>query len=279
LGSSSCFVVTHHSHQHLRVFVVVFVCVCVHAPVAMAESDDQNSIWQDLRDACPIGLPSKTIVLKTISLLSSIIVYVALPSLRVENGSVDSCDPIRTYGEIPEEGMELLMKAADSTTAARKPREAGDFLDIGSGHGVFVRWACKSGGFSTCWGVEIQAERHKVAVASQQDDRVQGVHLLLGDIRHHSQTFDNVSLVYWNNLCYATDVAEAVAHNFATRAPANAELWSLAALPYPLPESVERIPSDLELVMPWREELPYKPYRYRKKEGTAMVEDHKDKEL
>lgn len=226
---------------------------------AVVDAADGGGFWQDLRDACPFGLPPMAIVLKVISLASSIIVYLALPSMRVENGSVDACDPVRTYGEIPQEGMLQLMDAVGRDVGA-----SGDFLDIGSGFGNYAIWACRHGGFSRCWGVELMQDRHEVAEATLRDAGVAGVTLLLGDMKHHPQVYRNLSFAYWNNLCFPEDVSKAVTAQFAASAPVGAELWALAALPGPLAPGIARAHSDVFLMMPWRPEFAYRTFRYRR---------------
>lgn len=223
-----------------------------------------GGLWHDLTDACPCGLPSKTIVLKVISLLSSVVVFVALPAMRVDNGSVDSCDPLTTYGEISDASMRALADAAGGGD------EGGTFLDIGSGHGRFVLWACRLGGFGRCIGIEVQKDRHEVAAASLATaaSGSERVSLVLGDVRDHREVFQGLRLAYWNNLCFPTEVAEAVAAHFAATAPEGAELWSLAPLPGGVVADgerpgVERAEADIELMMDWRDE-PYRPFRYRR---------------
>lgn len=227
----------------------------------MRREEELGSFWQDLKDACPALPINQTIVLKAISFLASVSVFVWLPALRVENGSADSCDPVRTYGEITEEGMRTVMEALSAKGGEEVAAEE-TFLDIGSGHGAFPLYACQQGPFSRCVGIEVQRKRHEVATAVWQDadGNRTGVTLLHGDVQEHPEAFERVRLVYWNNLCFSTEAAKVIALHFAARAPAGAELWVLS----PLPDGIAGLlweQQDVQLRMGWRDE-PYRPIKY-----------------
>lgn len=235
------------------------------APRTLTATD--GGIWEDLKEAFPLSLPDRNIVFRFIAFACSIIVYLGVPAMRVENGSADACDPVRTYGEISEEGMVQLLDGL----GGRERSALGDFLDIGSGHGAYAMWACRHGGFSRCWGVELQRERHEVAETALRESRTNGVSLILGDIQAHPEVFLNLSFAYLNNLCFPSDVAKAVAARFGQSAPLGAELWTLAPLPEPLATGIEKASTNISLFMPWRQDQPYHPFRYRRAlpEGPA----------
>eukprot|EP00913_Durusdinium_trenchii_P016856 g15846.t1 len=118
--------------------------------------DDVRSFLDDLHAAWPGPPLTLRNVGLAVPLLAILWTYWQLPALRVENGSVDHCDPLRTYGEITVRGMHTISRIA--------PR-GGVFLDIGSGHGSFVLWAAQEG-FNESRGVEVVQERHEKALRS-----------------------------------------------------------------------------------------------------------------
>jgi len=221
-------------------------------PVAL----DDGCLWQDLADACP-ELPWK-LILKALCFAMSVVTYVAMPALRVDNGSADSCDPVRTYGEITQEGMRAFRDAIGR-------EEPGTFVDVGSGHGTFVQWACRHGGFSRCIGVELDRERHDSAEKHQRQAGTPGVHFLHGDIRDHLHVvMKDVSHIYWNNLCFPSDITDTVARAFAGAAPLGSELWTLADLP--IHPGAVRGETTIDLLMNWRADT-YRPFRFLREEA------------
>ncbi|OLP92898.1 hypothetical protein AK812_SmicGene25255 [Symbiodinium microadriaticum] len=89
---------------------------------------------RDLSDAMPSLPPAlRSALAFAVPLVAVLLTFNKLPAMRIENGSVDSCDPVRTYGEITQSGMRSVVQLA----ALR----GGVFLDIGSGNGAFVLWA------------------------------------------------------------------------------------------------------------------------------------------
>ncbi|CAE7525218.1 unnamed protein product [Symbiodinium natans] len=221
-----------------------------------------RELLRDLFDAMPSIPPAlRSTLAFAVPLVAIFLTFRKLPAMRVENGSVDSCDPIRTYGEITKSGMLSVAQLA------AKP--GGVFLDIGSGNGAFVLWAAskppEGGGYNYSRGVEVMLERHqqalaKVSEASQRRGKVDLVH---GNILEHLQLLSGVMLVYWNNLCFSSSESKAVLQAFTQRAPRGATLVTLAELKIEagaLPAlSVRRGTSSLQ--MEWREEG-YLPFVY-----------------
>lgn len=198
-----------------------------------------------------LGLP-------LLSLAAVLFILFVLPPLRVENGSVDSCDPVRTYGELTTSGLKSLLDLVGPL-----PEEAA-FLDIGSGHGNLPMWACSEGGFQRCIGIELKRDRHIQAMRALADlpELHDNVTLLIGDASSRLDIFHGVHVVYWNNLCYSTEVATTIARNFVAAAPIGARLYALA----PLPNSVPRLlhlgqHGGTPLEVDWREEA-YNAYEY-----------------
>ncbi|CAE8613169.1 unnamed protein product [Polarella glacialis] len=229
---------------------------------------DLRETFQDLVDAWPgppVGLKA------SVSLVAMLVIYFNLAPMRVDNGSADSCDPVRTYGEITERGMQMLTTVAGLTGNAA-PR--GGFVDIGSGNGRLVIWAAtpspEGAGFARSSGVELQLERHQEALkeaALAPSDAQDKIALVRGSILHHLGLLSNASVVYWNNLCFPSDVARTVAEEFSIRAPLGAVLVTLAELPHSsraeeqtLPGLAVRRPDEL-LEMSWRE-ASYRPFVY-----------------
>eukprot|EP00435_Cladocopium_sp_Y103_P064199 s414_g25.t2 len=120
--------------------------------------EEARIFLKDLQEAWP-GPNLRTMSL-AVPLLAIIWTYRQLPALRVENGSVDHCDPLRTYGEITTRGMHTVSRLAPG----------GVFLDIGSGHGNFVLWAVMQGGFNESRGIEVVEERHLAALRKDLDE-------------------------------------------------------------------------------------------------------------
>eukprot|EP00928_Gymnodinium_smaydae_P021787 TRINITY_DN18531_c4_g1_i1.p1 TRINITY_DN18531_c4_g1~~TRINITY_DN18531_c4_g1_i1.p1 ORF type:complete len:295 (-),score=66.55 TRINITY_DN18531_c4_g1_i1:10-894(-) len=230
-----------------------------------------GSALEDLKEVI-FGQSPVTSLLPAFVLAAVLVAFLFLPAFRVENGSRDSCDPVRTYGEISAAGREALIRLA------RAPGETsiGAFVDLGSGEGHFPIWACTHGGFWRCLGVELQKERHERAeaalAAAGAAAGAAGVSLLLGNVLDFPHLFDDASLVYWNNLCFPPSDLEAVAARFARLAPDRAVLVSLVELP----ETSGLVRSELDepLAMAWSEE-PYRAYRHVK-EGSARTKANQE---
>eukprot|EP00927_Polykrikos_kofoidii_P051149 TRINITY_DN44948_c0_g1_i1.p1 TRINITY_DN44948_c0_g1~~TRINITY_DN44948_c0_g1_i1.p1 ORF type:complete len:317 (-),score=40.30 TRINITY_DN44948_c0_g1_i1:83-1033(-) len=255
-----------------------------------------QSLWEDLKAACPWFMQPQPRALASrgdtacrsaigtdvasfrgplpiaLGLSVVLVAWLLLPVMRVDNGSEDSCDPIRTYGEITLEGMQSLIDQMVTPVTSNLNSPRGAFVDIGSGRGGFVRWACspEGGAFERCVGVEVQQSRHEEALKALAADSRQrlmaNVTLLHADITRHIEVLsdEDVRLVYWNNLCFPDLIGRTVAEHFARATPETAVLVTLAALPEPLPEglqTVERLAESLR--MAWREEG-YRPYIYRR---------------
>lgn len=244
------------------------------APLAkesLAKAAEEDNLWRDLLDACPRLPFNGKVALRALPFATSLFCYYIIPALRVENGSVDACDPIRTYGQITQRGMETLLAAAGKD--ATEDFSQSTFLDIGSGRGAFPMFACNRGAFGHCVGVELQLDRHDAALeAWRSSGSNPQVKLILGNITAHERVFNGVRLAYWNNLCFSAEVSMATAQSFARSAPVGAELWTLARLPEVVEGlvEVEAISSAVEmdsptLEMDWRDE-PYVPIRYVRRE-------------
>lgn len=234
-------------------------------PVRQKASDtngSQRGCWEeariflkDLQEAWP-GPNLRTMSL-AVPLLAIIWTYRQLPALRVENGSVDHCDPLRTYGEITARGMHTVSRLAPG----------GVFLDIGSGHGNFVLWALNQGGFNESRGIEVVEERHLAAlqkaqeVAAQHAQHAQHVTLRMGDAREHLELFDGTHLVFWNNLCFASETSNLITKAFAERAAKGARLVTLAELEVSSLASLTMRRGEVLVEVDWREEG-YLPYVY-----------------
>lgn len=180
------------------------------------------SIWSDLADAWPGPSGWRGLHL-AICATAILIVYTNLAAMRVENGSVDNCDPVTTYGEITKEGMEALRRMDGG--------RGGRFLDIGSGNGAFVLWAVTEGGFDQSIGVEMQAQRHEEALKLRKSaGSGASATFVRGDVLEHLELISGVRVVFWNNLCFPREAVRPVAKQFLTSAAEGARLFTLAEL-------------------------------------------------
>eukprot|EP00929_Paragymnodinium_shiwhaense_P006181 TRINITY_DN10909_c0_g1_i2.p1 TRINITY_DN10909_c0_g1~~TRINITY_DN10909_c0_g1_i2.p1 ORF type:complete len:684 (+),score=169.14 TRINITY_DN10909_c0_g1_i2:123-2174(+) len=250
-------------------------------------------LWEDIKAAWPLAVPdawrgshggsapSKSkppsvtgmkggLLLPLVAWFGAVAVWFAAPALRVENGSQDSCDPIRTYGEIDPAAATLLMEAV------LDERRTGSLVDIGSGHGSLLRWACGNEGrfFERCLGVEVLQQRHEAALeqrAKLESAAADRLTLIHGDIVDNLGVLaaDDLRVVFWNNLCFPAEVSQVVTQNFAEAASEGAKLVTLAELPS-LPPRLRKRNLEVSLQMDWREE-PYKPFEYTK-EGLFKPE-------
>lgn len=203
-------------------------------------------LWHDLRDACPVDVSSlKAVLHALVGLVACGIVYINLPAMRVENGSQDSCDPVRTYGEITTRGMSMLVQHIGGV--------GGSFLDIGSGEGSFPIWACSEGGFDNCIGVELEQARHMRAVEKLAAASASNVKFLHGDIQQHPRVFHGLRVAFWNNLCFPAEVGQTVVEHFSRTAPAGAEMFTLAEIRQ-LPHGVTQSRVYIPLEMNWGSE-------------------------
>eukprot|EP00933_Yihiella_yeosuensis_P066839 TRINITY_DN7130_c2_g3_i1.p1 TRINITY_DN7130_c2_g3~~TRINITY_DN7130_c2_g3_i1.p1 ORF type:complete len:250 (+),score=20.92 TRINITY_DN7130_c2_g3_i1:43-792(+) len=239
----------------------------------------EGSFWDDLKDACPVI--SVPMLSGGICLIAILVTYSRLKPLRVNNGSLDSCDPLLTYGEITPVGMHSLLGSVGKHSGSR-------FLDIGSGHGLLTLWAAtaapEGGGFSESVGVELRLDRHKEAMKALAESPPavrERVSLIHGDFLQHQTLFNNVSVVYYNNLCFPRDTSERIAKAFRKNAPSGSIFVALAEVPSieardtetvddnkkddpeNFPRSLSMRRSDVSILMNWREEG-YKPFIYTK---------------
>eukprot|EP00439_Symbiodinium_sp_Y106_P043450 s1248_g5.t1 len=240
----------------------IFSLGCVLAEVFL---DGQTlldlQVCHDLSDAMPSLPPAlRSALAFAVPLVAVLLTFSKLPAMRIENGSVDSCDPVRTYGEITQSGMRSVVLLASL--------RGGVFLDIGSGNGAFVLWAAakppEGGGYNKSRGVEVMLARHQQALAKVSEAAPRRGHdLIHGDILHHLMLLSDAHLVYWNNLCFSSAESRLVVEAFTQQAPRGATLVTLAELEIQagaLPSlSVRR--GDDPLQMEWREEG-YVPFVY-----------------
>ena len=170
----------------------------------------------------------------------------------MENGSVDHCDPVRTYGEITVRGMHTVSRLAQDS--------GGIFLDIGSGHGHFVLWAVTQGGFNESRGIEVVEDRHLVAL--QKASTVANlVTLRWGDVREHLELLHGTHLVFWNNLCFSSSTSASIIQAFAERAARGAHLIALAEVAEVGSLNLKMRRGEVPIEVDWREEG-YLPYVY-----------------
>lgn len=208
------------------------------------------SLWDDLREVWP----GAGALLPATMLAVVLVTYSSLPAFRVNNGSRDSCDPVRTYGEITEEGMMTLLGFAGGGGGG------GSFLDLGSGKGRFPLWARAIGGFDKTAGVELRWDHHQYALEALGESGLKDVSLVHGDILEHLELLNDARVIYWNNLCFPPKVGAAVAAHFVQHAPRGARLYALAALPPTTGLQQRRL--NISLPMDWEGNEEYYPIEY-----------------
>lgn len=114
-----------------------------------------------------------------------------------------------TYGEVTLQGLDTLLQGRDP---------GGSFVDLGSGLGRSVLYACLAEGFDSCEGVELSKDRADIAsralamARETQGERLRGVALLQGDLLQGD--YFSKDVLFANNLLYPDSVQRAMAQKF-----------------------------------------------------------------
>eukprot|EP00435_Cladocopium_sp_Y103_P064234 s414_g25.t3 len=87
------------------------------------------------------------------------------------------------------------------------------------------------------------------------------VTLRMGDAREHLELFNETHLVFWNNLCFASETSSLITKAFAERAAKGARLVTLAELEVNGLTSLTMRRGEVLVEVDWREEG-YLPYVY-----------------
>lgn len=139
----------------------------------------------------------------------------------------DGASAIRAegYGEVQLGGLQEMLKGT-----------TGSFIDLGSGLGRSVFFACLSCGFSQCEGVELSKDRNDRAVAALSQvhnkfpDVAEKVSLIQGDLLADDQYFMK-NVIFVNNLLMPDFVQDAMTQKFSTKSPPGTVLLASKALP------------------------------------------------
>lgn len=139
----------------------------------------------------------------------------------------DGASAIRAegYGEVQLAGLREMLKGS-----------TGSFIDLGSGLGRSVFFACLSCGFSQCEGVELSKDRNDRAVAALSQvhqkfpDIAEKVSLIQGDLLADDQYFMK-NVIFVNNLLMPDFVQDAMVRKFSTKSPPGTILLVSKSLP------------------------------------------------
>lgn len=129
------------------------------------------------------------------------------------------------YGEVQLSGLQEMMKGA-----------TGSFIDLGSGLGRSVFFACLACGFSECQGVELSKDRNDRALAALSQVRTKfpdvasKVSLIQGDLLANDQYFMK-NVIFVNNLLMPDFVQDAMTEKFSTKSPPGTVLLVSRELP------------------------------------------------
>lgn len=134
------------------------------------------------------------------------------------------------YGEITFQGLGSLL----SDAAVRR----GSFMDLGSGLGRSVIYACLAGGFTRCDGVELSKERSERAQQALAEVEAavpwvsERVRLYSGDMLAFAEYFDH-DVILANNLLLPDVVQEGIAKQFSHSSPPGTVLFTTKEVPLP----------------------------------------------
>lgn len=134
------------------------------------------------------------------------------------------------YGEVTFQGLATLLADGDV--------RHGSFIDLGSGLGRSVIYACLAGGFVHCDGVELSNDRSEVAKkALAQVDALapaatKRINLIHGDMLAYSEYFDH-DVILANNLLLPDTVQNGIAQHFSKTSPPGAVLFTTKQVPIP----------------------------------------------
>lgn len=129
------------------------------------------------------------------------------------------------YGEVQLAGLQEMMKGT-----------TGSFIDLGSGLGRSVLFACLSCGFSQCDGVELSKDRNDRALAAlsqvraKYPDVAEKVSLIQGDLLANDSYFMK-NVIFVNNLLMPDFVQDAMTKKFTKLSPPGTILLVSRALP------------------------------------------------
>jgi SAM-dependent methyltransferase len=134
------------------------------------------------------------------------------------------------YGEITFQGLASLLSAGTA--------RHNSFIDLGSGLGRSVIYACLAGGFTRCDGVELSKERSdraKLALAQVREAApwaAERIQLFNGDMLAFGQYFDH-DVILANNLLLPDVVQEGIARQFSHIARPGTVLFTTKEVPMP----------------------------------------------
>jgi hypothetical protein len=129
------------------------------------------------------------------------------------------------YGEVQLAGLQEMIKGA-----------TGSFIDLGSGLGRSVFFACMSCGFSQCEGVELSKDRNDRALAAlsqvktKYPEVAEKVSLIQGDLLKDDSYFMK-NVIFVNNLLMPDFVQDAMTKKFTNLSPPGTVLLVSRALP------------------------------------------------
>lgn len=131
------------------------------------------------------------------------------------------------YGEVELSGLAQLVNGKNS---------GGSFIDLGSGYGRSVLFACLGCGFTSCEGVELSQDRaHEADKAlATAEEKVpwlgKRVRLVQGDLLADDEYFQR-QVIFSNNLLFPDQVQEAMARKFERLSPPGALFITTRMLP------------------------------------------------
>lgn len=129
------------------------------------------------------------------------------------------------YGEVQLAGLQEMIKGT-----------SGSFIDLGSGLGRSVFFACLSCGFSQCEGVELSKDRNDRALAAlsqvraKYPDVAEKVSLIQGDLLADDSYFMK-NAIFVNNLLMPGFVQDAMTRKFTNLSPPGTVLLVSRELP------------------------------------------------
>jgi len=132
------------------------------------------------------------------------------------------------YGEVTFQGLASLLNGTSRRNS---------FMDLGSGYGRSVIYACLAGGFAECYGVELSKDRAALAktalaeVEKVAPETSRNIQLFTGDMLAFPQYFAH-DVILANNLLLPDAVQDGIAKQFTDISRPGTVLFTTKEVPF-----------------------------------------------